>query len=472
MVSISPYLNGANSTSPAQAVHRMAIFHVPYHVWVKDYHWTARDLNVRVQSPVISLGNTVSPPVFRQLEGNNKNEPRVAETADELMDDVGEPEYATEAHGVFVPRKPRGRHLPLWVPYQQSSAAVKEGEIAFVDLGSNTTRTGSIARVCWVPDRRSPAGKLYTIISGVRVWKRGRETISNTLVCVQEEGSPEEAKLIQVPSAELSEFTHISPLEKRRLFDLHLNLIRANHTQLSPVKRQVFGLAKSTNSLDNGWRAMHSILDENVPNTARSRRSVNRELLEVDEDCDDDLEYGTSPMTVRSRHLQQSTDCRTSHSPLECVISPNERHEHCESLRLSVEPHQSINMMFDLPEAARGFRSVGSPLQYVPYPTPESSPPAQPTPFLLDTIQLELAPLPKPDYEFMSMRETHLASARRPSSPGRPGTTRAHLGFMIISVSAFLGSHGAHCGLFEPLAVAYITAADVGGGKESSGVLH
>ncbi|RYP63512.1 hypothetical protein DL769_006933 [Monosporascus sp. CRB-8-3] len=421
----------------------MAIFHVPYHVWVKDYHWTARNLNVRVQSPVINLGKTVSPPVFRQLEGNNKNEPRVAETADELMDDVGELEYATQAHGVYVPRKPRGRHLPLWVPYRQSSAAVKDGEIAFVDLRSNTTRTGSVARVCWVPDRRSSDGKLYTVISGARVWKRGRETISNTLVCVQAEGSPEKAKLIQVPSAELSKFTQINPLEKRRLFDLHLNLIRANHKQLSPVKRQVFGLAKSANSLDNGWRAMHSILDESAPNSTRSGRSVRKELLEVDEDCDDALEHGTSPMVERSRHPQRSTDCRAcaypglhptylnpfpdhhhgedrdcplshmhedhcifaAHSPLECVITPNERHEHCQSLWLSVEPHQSINMMFDPPQAVHEFRSVGSPLQYAPYPTPESSPPARPTPFLLDTIQLELAPLPEPDYEFMAMRE-------------------------------------------------------------------
>ncbi|RYP69980.1 hypothetical protein DL771_005771 [Monosporascus sp. 5C6A] len=339
----------------------MAIFHVPYHVRVRDYHWTARNLNVRVQSPVINLGYTVSPPVFRQLEGNNKDEPRVAETADELMDDVGEPEYATEAHGVYVPSEPQGRHLPLWVPYRQSSAAVKDGEIAFVDLSSNTSRAGSIARVCWVPGRRSSDGKLYTVISGARVWKRGRETISNTLVCVQDEGSPETAKLIQVPSVELARFTHINSFEKRRLFDLQLNLIRANHKRLSPVKRQMFGLAKSSNSLDNGWRAMHSILDENVPNPVGSRRNVNKELLEVNEGCEDDLEHGTSPITKRSRHLQ--------------------------------------------PEAAHGFRSLGSPPQYAPYPTPESSPPAQPTPFLLDTIQLELAPLPEPDYESMAMRE-------------------------------------------------------------------
>ncbi|RYO77473.1 hypothetical protein DL766_005859 [Monosporascus sp. MC13-8B] len=320
----------------------MAIFHAPYHVWVKDYRWTARNLNLCVQSPVINLGNTVSPPVFRQLEGNNKNEPRVAETADELMDDVGEPEYATEAHGVYVPTEPRGRHLPLWVPYRQSSAAVKDGEIAFVDLTSNTTRTGSVARVCWVPDRRSPDGKLYTVISGARVWKRGRETISNTLVCVQAEGSPEKAKLIQVPSAELSRTCKYPGLHP---------------TYLNPFPDHRHG---------------------------------------EDRDC---------PLGPMHEIMHEKHRIFAAHSPLECIITPNERHQHCESLRLSVEPPQSINMMFDWPEAAHGFRSVSSHLQYAPYPTPELPPPAQPTPFLLDTIQLELASLPEPDYEFIAMRE-------------------------------------------------------------------
>lgn len=264
----------------------MDIFHLSYYVWVKDYHWTAR--KVRVQSPVLNLKRATSPPVFRPREGNNQNEPRIASSTDDLSDGIRGAEYLAEAHGIFIPNEPRRRYIPLWVTYQQSSGTAEGGQTAFVDLRSNTSRSGPISRICWVPSHRTSDGKLYTIIGGTRVWRSGKRSNQNTVVCVQEEALPEKARFVWLSSDELSRLEPMDDMEKRRLFDMHLNIILTNPRPLSEIQRIVFRIATSQRSIDNGRRALRSILYWDPGPHLYLLNDSEYDPLEMEESYDDD----------------------------------------------------------------------------------------------------------------------------------------------------------------------------------------
>lgn len=248
-----------------------------YHVWVKDYHWT--DEKVPVQSPVLRLNKPGGPgplPVFRPREGNNQNEPRIAATRDELSDGIGKSEYLTEAHGVFVPDKPRDPdktrdpHIPLWVTYQQSSCATEGGVTRFVDLRSSTCSSAPISRIYWVPDYKSRDGKLYTIIGGKRRWQCERATVWTIMVCEQDEGAPQDAKITWISSDELSNLEQVDRFEKRRLFDIHWHLITNNCNAASPVMGSLFQIAKSEYSKDDGRPALNVQKRSHLTNQPRS----------------------------------------------------------------------------------------------------------------------------------------------------------------------------------------------------------
>ena len=203
----------------------------PYQVQVKDYHWT--DKKVRVQSPVLKLEKTGLSPVFRPKEGKNRDEPRIASQTEELIDDVGEPEYFTDAHGLFVLDEPWAPPIPLWVTYEQVPCE-SEGIIPFVDLATNTCRRGSISRICWVPTHKSRDGKLYTILGGVRIVRRERMKTSQTDACVQYEDAPEGARFTSLPPDEISCLDVVCSEEKQRKFVKHLELIKRNCGAVPP----------------------------------------------------------------------------------------------------------------------------------------------------------------------------------------------------------------------------------------------
>ena len=237
----------------------MAISNLPsYKVRVKDYHWT--DKKVRVQSPVLNLEKTESPPVFRPKEGNNRDEPRVASTAEKLSDDVGESEYFAEAHGVFVPGETGAQHIPLWVTYQQVCSEAK-GIIPFVDLRSSTCSRGPIARICWVPTHKSRDGKLYTILGGTRVFRRERKKTSRTDACVQYEDAPEGARITSLSPNELSCLDPVCPEEKQRKFLKHLRLITRNWGAAPSGMASALATARSRYHFGNQWPSPNRMLD-------------------------------------------------------------------------------------------------------------------------------------------------------------------------------------------------------------------
>lgn len=295
----------------------MAVIHLPYHIWVKDYHWTTK--KVRVQSPILNLQRAGSPPVFRPKEGNNKNEPRVASTKEDLSDGICETEYLAEAHGIFIPNEPPHRHIPLWVTFQQTSCAI-DGETSFMDLRSNVSRSASISRICWVPSYRSQDGKLYTVLGGTRVTQLGKKRTRNTMVCVQKEALPQRASFTWISAEELSCLDPLDNLEKRRLFDMHQNIILTNHKPLSEIQRIVFTLAKSPGSLDNGRRAFTSLLAQD-PEVYLSDGSDGEDLLEVEDwyDEDNSEQEVVYPVRRSTRRDVVSDPCVSAAVPLTLI---------------------------------------------------------------------------------------------------------------------------------------------------------
>ena len=268
-----------------------------YHVWVKDYYWI--DGKVPVQSPVLRLKKPGPPPVFRPKEGNNRWEPRVAATRDELSDDIGTSEYFSEAHGVLVPDKTRGPYIPLWMTYQQTSRATK-GMVPFVDLKSSTCRSAPISRICWVPDYKSRDGKLYTVIGGTRRWQCGQVTTFTNMVCVQDEGSPQDAEITWIPSDDLSRLEKVDRFEKRRLFDIHLRLIIGNCNALSPIMSSMFKIARSEYSKDNGRSALDLILATHRHSHSTSQPRSDRECDLLEDVSDEGSSDGDSPQPVNA----------------------------------------------------------------------------------------------------------------------------------------------------------------------------
>ncbi|KAI0475793.1 hypothetical protein GGR56DRAFT_435485 [Xylariaceae sp. FL0804] len=189
---------------------------VTYQIRVRDFRWRG---GLRVQSPNIGRESDSARVIFRPLEGINLDEPRFTEGFAELQDDPDSGIYDADAHGVVVSDTSETHLCPVWVPVEHGAGKNADDEVCVVNLRTFRSSVVPIAKVCWVPGRRGPDGRLYTRIgSPYRSMGRNRAHLL-TLVAVQIEGHPMETKIEVVASSELAEYSVIDEIQKELIFD-------------------------------------------------------------------------------------------------------------------------------------------------------------------------------------------------------------------------------------------------------------
>lgn len=227
-----------------------------YHVYVRDYHWSHR--NLVVQSPILDLNSPSTTLIFRLLEGVNKEEPRVADSVTELIDDIRSEAYRTEAHGVIVSTDGRqNAQAPIWVPV---NSHCKDDEIHVVNLTTFQVTKVPIAQICWVPGREGPNQNLYTVIGAPR------KVLGKTLVLalVHPVGDPRGTKFVLLSPSELAGYDEIGDERKKSLFDIQLRAIQAKAPPPSSTLRDVYRLYSSPYRSGRGRRTLDEIMDEDL----------------------------------------------------------------------------------------------------------------------------------------------------------------------------------------------------------------
>ncbi|KAI1766770.1 hypothetical protein GGR53DRAFT_189993 [Hypoxylon sp. FL1150] len=227
-----------------------------YHVYVRDYHWSHR--NLVVQSPILNLDSPSATLIFRLLEGDNRNEPRVGDSVTEFTDDVHGDVYRTEAHGVIVSTEGQQNiQAPIWVPV---SSHCMNNEISVVNLATFEASTVPITQICWVPGREGPNQNLYTVIGAPR------KTLGKTLVVavVHPVGDPGSTRFTLLSPSELTGYDVIGDARKKSLFDIQLRAIQGKTKPPSRALRDIYRLYSSPYRIGKGRRTLDEIMDEDL----------------------------------------------------------------------------------------------------------------------------------------------------------------------------------------------------------------
>ncbi|KAI1772732.1 hypothetical protein F4818DRAFT_444115 [Hypoxylon cercidicola] len=337
-----------------------------YHIYVRDYHWSHH--NLVVQSPILKLSSPPTTLIIRQLEGTNREEPRVVGSIADLKDDIHGEVYRTEAHGLFVPTDGRQTApAPVWVLVQNDGC--KENEVHVVNLATFKTTNAPISQICWIPGREGPDQSLYTVIGAPRKLLGA----TAVLALVQRMWNPAETKFILLDPSKLASYEEISDVRKKSLFEIQLRTVQAKTKPPSGFLRDAYRLFSSPYRHGYGRRTLDEIFDEDLEVPRLSSDCSSQDSISDDDMLNDKPVYeslvaapnrfydcdckhaGLGPTHVNPRPSHRhgkDQECSlgsahkhcifTDRRPGDCVISRlREPHQHC------IDPLEAIQSEFE-----------------------------------------------------------------------------------------------------------------------------